>query len=300
MWRVGSPLIHAIVMAARICGPRRKEAGRVRIWWIFILSCGLSLFVPAMSAAQVHVGVQGGIAFWTLSNLRNAIDFGGPVEINARTGVVLGSFVSFGINDRVAVQAEVLFVERGASATDGTNELKIKLGYIDIPILARFRPTGNKPFYVLVGSSVNFNVSAKTVDVVPAEAEEDIKDDIKTAEFALVFGAGVSIRRCFVEGRYMAGLRNVSDDPAIALAVRNRGVAILVGARFWFGPPARRRHHPGHRQAPAPLAMLALWIGAVVDTATNAARVHFASAAAVVAPTPVGSGHDQWGKFATK
>lgn len=199
---------------------------------IVILSGGLSLFVPAASTAQVHGGLQGGVASSSLSNLRNAIDFGGPVDINARTGVLLGPFVSVDINDRVALQAEVLFATRGATATDGTNALKIKLGYVDFPILARFRPARNKPLYVLVGPSVNFNVKAKAVGLGPAEAEEDIKDDIKTAELALVFGAGVNIRRCFVEGRYIAGISDISADPEIQATVRNRGLAILVGVRF--------------------------------------------------------------------
>jgi hypothetical protein len=199
---------------------------------VFILGCGLSVLAPAASTAQVHGGLQGGVGFSSLSNLRNAIDFGGAVDINARTGVLLGPFVSFGINDTFALQTEVLFVTRGATATDGSNELRIKLGYVDIPILARLRPAGGKPLYVLLGPSVNFRVSAKAVDVVPVEAEQDIKDDIRTAEFALVFAAGVSIRKCFLEGRYVAGLSNIAADPDIHATVRNRVFAILVGARF--------------------------------------------------------------------
>ena len=85
---------------------------------------------------------------------------------------------------------------------------------------------------MLFGPSLNFNVSAKAVDVVPAETEEDIKDDIKTAEFGLVFGAGVRVRRFFVEGRYLAGLTDITDNPDFDASVRNRGFAILVGARF--------------------------------------------------------------------
>lgn len=197
---------------------------------VFVLSCGLSLLVPGASAAQVHAGVQGGIAFSNLSNLRNAVDFGGPVDLNARTGVIVGPFLRFAINDNVAVQTEALFAARGATATDGTNELRIKLSYVDIPIVARYRPAEDTPFYVLVGPSVNFNVSAKAVDVVPAESELDI--DIKTAEVALVFGAGVSIHRYFVEGRYLAGLTDISDDPNLDAPVRNRGFSILMGARL--------------------------------------------------------------------
>jgi hypothetical protein len=189
--------------------------------------------MPAVAAAQsVRGGVQGGLAFSNLSNLENAIDFGGPVDIGTRRGIVVGAFVTFEISDTFAVQPEVLFVAQGATPTDGSNELRIKLGYVDIPILARFTPVRNSPFYVVVGPSVNFNVSATAVDVVPAETEEDIKDDVKAAEFGLMFGAGLSIRRFFVEGRYLAGLTDITDDPDFDASVRNRAFAILVGARF--------------------------------------------------------------------
>ena len=90
--------------------------------------------MPAGAAAQtVRGGVQGGLASSNLSNLENAIDFGGPVDIGTRRGVVVGGFVTFEMRDNFAVQPEVLFVTKGATPTDGRNELRIKLGYIDIP-----------------------------------------------------------------------------------------------------------------------------------------------------------------------
>jgi hypothetical protein len=78
---------------------------------------------------------------------------------------------------------------------------------------------------------VNFNTSATAVDLVPEEMEED-KDDIRGTEFGLVFGAGVTIRRFLIEGRYIAGLSNIADSPDIVESVRNRGIAILAGVRF--------------------------------------------------------------------
>ena len=198
----------------------------------FAFCCVWSVVVPAQSAAQVHVGVQGGIAFSNLSNLTSTIDFHGDVDVKARRAAIVGPFVSVDINDIVAVQIEALFVARGATATDGFNELRIELGYLDIPMLARFTPAGRLPFYGLVGPSVNFNVRARAVDVVPAGEELDIDDDIKAAELAVVFGAGVTMGRGFVEGRYMAGLSNISARRNAAARLRNRGLAILVGARF--------------------------------------------------------------------
>jgi hypothetical protein len=201
---------------------------------VVVLSSAVSLLAPAVAAAQdVRVGVLGGIVFSNLANLTDAVDFGASsVDVKWRTGAVVGPFVSIGVNDKLAIQPEVLFATKGATATDGINELRIQLSYVDIPILARVTPAPDKPFYFLVGPSVNFNTSATAVDLVPEEMEEDIKDDIKGTEFGLVFGAGVTIRRFLLEGRYIAGLSNIADNPDIVESVRNRGIAILAGVRF--------------------------------------------------------------------
>jgi hypothetical protein len=200
------------------------------------LVCFIALsivFLPGLAAAQgIQGGFQGGVTFSNLSNLTDAIDFGGPVDVNNRTGVVVGPFVAFPINETVALQVEALYATKGATPTDGTNELKIRLAYLDLPVLVRLSVPSTRRFYFLVGPSVNFNVSAETIDAIPAGAKEDIKDQIHDAEFGLVFGGGVSLRPFLVEARYSAGLTDISDVPEITATVRNRAFAILVGVRF--------------------------------------------------------------------
>jgi hypothetical protein len=194
--------------------------------------------VPGTATAQrIQGGIQGGVSFSNLANLTNAIDFGGPIDVNRRTGIVIGPFVAFPVNETVAVQVEGLFTARGATPTDGTNELQIRLSYLDVPILLRLAPSRARPLYVLLGPSINFNVSAKTTDVVPSGVEEDVKDVIRNAEFGLVFGAGVAAKRALVEARYSAGLTDIVGDRAAAAIsidapIRNRAFAILAGIRF--------------------------------------------------------------------
>jgi hypothetical protein len=191
------------------------------------------LLAPGSGAAQgVRAGVLGGVTFSNLSNLRNAIDFGGPVDIKSRTGVMIGPFVAFPMNETVALQVEALYATKGATPTDGTNEVEIKLAYVDLPFLLCIAPRSIRRFHFLIGPSVNFNVSAKTIDVIPTEVEEDVKDEIQNAEFGLVFGAGVTLRRLLVEGRYSAGLTDIADTPQVSAAIRNRAFTMLVGLRF--------------------------------------------------------------------
>jgi hypothetical protein len=189
------------------------------------------LLVPRFSRAQeIEGGVQGGVTFSSLSNLRDAIDFGGPVDIESRTGVVIGPFVAFPINDSVAIQVEALYATKGATPTDGTNRVEIKFSYLDVPVLLRVAPT--RLLYFLLGPSLNFNISAKAIDFVPSQVEDDVSDQTKNTEWGLVFAGGVSSGRFLIEGRYSAGLTDIADTPALTAAVRNRAFTILAGVRF--------------------------------------------------------------------
>jgi hypothetical protein len=192
-----------------------------------------TVFASHPAAAQgIEGGVHGGVTFSNLSNLENAIDFGGPVDVKSRTGVVIGPFVAFPINDMLALQVEALYATKGATPTDGTNELRIRLGYLDLPVLLRVATPSTQRFFFVFGPSFNFNTSAKTIDILPVREEEDVKDQIRDAEFGLVFGGGVMLKAFLVEGRYSAGLTNIGDTPLLTASIRNRSFAILAGVRF--------------------------------------------------------------------
>jgi hypothetical protein len=200
-----------------------------------VVSCAVVLPVVASvpaAAQRVQAGLEGGFTTTTISNLENAIDFGGPVDIQQRAGVVVGGFVRFPANDAFALETGLLYATKGASPTDGTNELKIQLAYLDVPVLAHWQPSPSTPLYVVFGPSFNFNVSAKTIDVIPTEQEVDAKDMVKDVEVSLVAGAGVTFGKGFLEGRYSAGLTDIADDVNLTATIKNRGFTVLVGVRF--------------------------------------------------------------------
>ena len=191
------------------------------------------VFSPSISAAQgIEGGLHGGVTFSNLPNLRNAIDFGGPVDLKHRTGVVVGPFVAFPINQTVAFQVEALYAMKGATPTDGTNELQLRLGYLDFPLLLRVATPATQRFFFLAGPSFNVNVSATAIDVIPSRTKENVSDRIHDAELGLVLGGGAAFGAFLVEGRYSAGLTNIADDPQLTASLKNRAFAILVGARF--------------------------------------------------------------------
>jgi hypothetical protein len=197
-----------------------------------LAATGILLTAESSHAQGVQGGVLGGVTFSNISNLTEAIDFGGEVDVESRTGGVIGPFVAFPLSERVALQFEALFGTKGATPTDGTNRLEIKFTYLDIPVLFRLAPSPTGPLYFLLGPSVNINLSAKTIDFVPTRVEEDAKDDVKNTEFGLVFAAGAGSRNLFVEGRYSLGLTDIGDAPFLTAPIRNRAFAVLAGVRF--------------------------------------------------------------------
>jgi hypothetical protein len=71
------------------------------------------------------------------------------------------------------------------------------LGYIEIPILLQFiipiNEASSKP-YLIAGPAAGFNLSAKTKNIWNGQTiEEDIKDNVESIEYGLVFGGGVSL-----------------------------------------------------------------------------------------------------------
>jgi hypothetical protein len=189
--------------------------------------------LPAEGAGQsVRAGVQGGLAVSTLANLESAIDFGGPVDVKTRKGFALGGFLQVRLGDRAALQPDVLFVTAGATPTDGVNELRIELAYLGLALLARVTPLRDRPLYVLVGPALNVNVRAQAIDIVPVEVVIDLDDTVRRADFGLVFGAGIALRRSFIEARYQHGATDITRGSGFLAPVHNRAVVILIGLRF--------------------------------------------------------------------
>lgn len=70
--------------------------------------------------------------------------------------------------------------------------------------------------------------------------EVDIKDETKSIDFGLGFGAGVSFpagnNSLFVEGRYALGSTNLNDDPEDSeTSIKTRGIQVMAGVTFPLG-----------------------------------------------------------------
>jgi hypothetical protein len=199
---------------------------------LLLVFATLLLIAPGWVGAQpVTGGVKAGVVFADLTNFEAALE--DAMSTSMRTGFIGGGFVTFG--EPFAVQAEVLYTQKGTKAEELGVDVEVDIDQIEIPVLARYTfGTGATRGYVFGGPSFDFKVDAKLKASFEGEdEEEDIDEDVETFEFAIVVGGGVEFGHFLVEARYSMGLTDlVKDNEDFDESIRNRTFAILGGVRF--------------------------------------------------------------------
>jgi hypothetical protein len=191
--------------------------------------------VTPVWAQSVEGGFKIGYNAATLPNLSTALG-DSTLTGGRRNGAALGGFVAFPLNENVAIQPEVLFVQQGVNLSNTTDEYVAKLDYLQIPVLARFSSPSQSwgRGFFFAGPTFGMRLSAKVSSGALATAvEQDAKDLTRAGDVGLAFGGGVDVRRFLAELRFTQGLTHVNSDAAnLTENVRNRAFTIMAGIRF--------------------------------------------------------------------
>jgi hypothetical protein len=201
-----------------------------------LLSCLIATavaFLAGESAAMaqgVTGGVKGGVNFATLS-----FDPDPDLDTGVRLGLVVGGFATFPIGARLAVQPEALFSQKGTSIDEAQVDGKIKIDYLDVPLLLKYSTAGSNGTSVFFfgGPSVGFKLNASASGTSGGETVEiGLSDEeVKSFDFGVVFGAGVQFGRVSIDGRYTLGLTNINNESDTE-KLKTRALAVLAGVRF--------------------------------------------------------------------
>ena len=185
----------------------------------------LVLVVSFLSAQGISAkGIKAGV---NLANLS-----GDDVEDTVmKIGFAVGAFLTYDINEMIAVQPELLYTMKGAKMEiDGSDDDVIfKYDYIELPILFKYKIAmdgGVKP-NIFLGPALAFNIAA-TYEF--GDDDGDI-EDTTALDYGLVFGAGVDINQITIDARYELGFASVDDSDAEA-DVKNNVISFLVGYGF--------------------------------------------------------------------
>jgi Outer membrane protein beta-barrel domain len=193
------------------------------------LTAALLMCAVTAHAQSPSVGIKAGVNIADLS-------FSSETEVTDSknlTGLVAGVFVTVPLNDFVAFQPEALYSRQGTKFTEEGESAKIKLDYLQVPLLGRFKLAKGSPVAVLVGPTLGFRTKA-TLDVpgAPVDFSDEFEDQIERFDIGLVAGVTADAGRLVLDGRYTWGLRNIAKDESDPGTAKNRVFSATIGVRF--------------------------------------------------------------------
>ncbi len=176
---------------------------------IFFLAAIL-IFSPGLVNSQtISGGIKGGL---TMSNLY--IDEDDIDDENARFGINVGFFSQIMYFDTFGIQPELLYTSKGTEGVYGgfiDQKVKFNLNYIDLPLLAIFRPVELIDFYV--GPYLGFLLSSNVEFTGTIEGESEIdRDNFNTFDYGITAGIGFNLGNLRAGLRYNIGLQKLADS----------------------------------------------------------------------------------------
>ena len=168
-----------------------------------ILSCS------AFALQAQHLGLKAGL---TLSNLK----FEDVDDSNLRTGFHGGAYFYIPLTDFFALQPEVNFTTKGATAeydvVSFQGEYSFNINYVDVPLMAAL--SLGDALEVHAGPYVGFlaNTSLSTEGDFGDVEESLDSDNFKKLDYGLAGGLALNLGGLQVGARYHYGIQEVADS----------------------------------------------------------------------------------------
>jgi opacity protein-like surface antigen len=183
-----------------------------------ILLTAVAVFAFSLTNAQdVKFGAKAGLNFSSLANAEGA---------KTQVGFHVGGYATISVSDKFAVQPELLYSAQGAKF-DG--DVNYNLSYINIPVMAKFYVADK--FNLEAGPQIGLLMSATAKS---SAGSLDLKENSKTMDFGLNFGAGYDVAENINVGlRYCLGLSQLEKELAPGqTATKNTNIQLSLGYRF--------------------------------------------------------------------
>ena len=181
------------------------------------------------SQVSVKLGLKGGlnISNVDVSGYAEGINF----ENKALTSGHFGVFARFKLLGILAIQPEVLYSMQGLTLEGSASEIglsqdfKMKMNYIQVPIMLKFYPVPG--FNLQAGPQIGYLTSAKFMG-------EDFKEELQSTHWALNVGAGFDFPfGVGVDARYCIGLTNVFQNFEGAIG-SNKSNVFTISVSYCF------------------------------------------------------------------
>ncbi|GGA76468.1 hypothetical protein GCM10008015_16350 [Flavobacterium palustre] len=181
---------------------------------LILIAIMLFSITTVLQAQSIRFGVKAGANFAN-QNGDTPPEFESKESITSYHAGLLAEVKLF---DSFAIQPELLYSTQGATYKDAVEEFKNELGYLSIPVLAKFYLS--KSLSLELGPQASFLLSEKN--------DFDV-EDAETFEFGVVGGLGLNItKNLFVQARYGLGLTEASKNADI----KNSTIQLSAGIMF--------------------------------------------------------------------
>ena len=186
------------------------------------------------SSDQIHIGLKVG------GNYSNIYDSQGEkYNADGKIGFATGAFVSIPIGTYLGIQPEVLFSQKGFTATSSVLGADVKLtrttNYIDIPVFLAIKPS--EMITILVGPQYSYLMKQNdkfTNPITNIETNTDFNtDNIRKNTFCLVGGVDINLSNIVLGARVgMDMYNNNGDGTSTTPRYKNVWAQATVGFRL--------------------------------------------------------------------
>lgn len=175
----------------------------------FLIVTLLTISQVSLAQSNLKFGIKAGLNYANFTNT--------DVKTDAITSYHAGILMEFSLFDNLAIQPELLYSTVGASYDNLTEDIKNELGYISIPVLAKFNLS--ETLFLEAGPQGSFLLNKK----------DEVFDDYNRFDFSVNAGVGVNLtKNLFANARYNLGVTEIARDAD----AKNSVVQLSVGLLF--------------------------------------------------------------------
>lgn len=183
--------------------------------------------VGVSQAQEIDFGVQAGVNFATLSG-----DDTDGADLESRTGINVGITGEYQFNQQFGLLVGAIYSQQGYKLEEEGFEEKLKLDYINVPVLAKFY-LGGSGFAIEAGPQVGILVGD---DIELEGGGESVSEsiDAESIDFSALgglsykFKEGTTLEGVAFGARYQLGLTDVIEN----VEARNSVFSLNLGYKF--------------------------------------------------------------------
>jgi len=202
---------------------------------IFLILIMTATLVKAQS--ELRFGPTVGINFATIGG-KDANQL--VNNLSSKTGLYIGGFMNYQFSDMFALQPEIAYSMKGATAADQGVNYTFTLNYIEVPVLLKFyipiAGASNIKPSLYAGPDFAFNVASSVEGSANGQTQTlDQSSNTKGFDFGLVFGGGIGFNvgtgLLDFSLRYTLGMTSF-DNSGSNLTLTNGVFSINAGYAF--------------------------------------------------------------------